>query len=250
MKKILSIIALFALLLLPMKIKAAETIEIKSIDIVEQSVEGIEKSAPTYKDLKVYFDLKFVNVNESIKYKVVLKNNDDQEYEVQETTKKSEDNYIEYKTTYEGESNIVKVGEEKTIYITVTYVEEVPVEEFVDGIYNAQNNIKILLDTKEKNPNTLAYGLVAVAAPLLLISVIVLIVSKNKMAKLMSIAITGMLIIPLVGIAIEKIEIEIASQITIQPSIKSFVIEYEDGCGAIDRGKKAVDDSEDSLELP
>ena len=229
-KKLLLIIALFALLLLPIKIKAAENIEIKSIEIVEQTEEGIEKSKPTFENLKVYFDLNFKNINDSIKYKVVLKNNDEQDYEVEETTKKSGDNYLEYKTTYEGTNNIVKTGEEKTIYITVTYVEEVPIDKFVDGAYHAQNNIKILFNSKEKNPNTLVYGLVAVAGPVLVLSLIILIVSKNKMAKLMSIAITGMLIIPLVGIALEKIEIEIASEITIQPTVKEFVLNYRTDC--------------------
>ena len=251
MKKILSIITLFTLLLLPIKIKAAETIEIKSIEIVEQTEEGIEKSKPTFKDLKVYFDLNFSELKQSIKYKVVLKNNDEQDYEVEDSVKKSEDNFLEYKISNDSSSNIVKAGEERTVYITVTYVEEVPADKFVDGVYRAQNNIKILFNSKEKNPNTLAYGLVAIAIPLLVLSVVLLIVSKNKMAKLMSIAITGMLIIPLIGIALEKVEIEIASEITIQPPVKELTLYYDDcSCSASQplapkSGTKGTSDTKD-----
>ena len=233
-KKVLLISLIFFLLLIPLKIKAAN-VEIKEVEILEKSDGLTEFSKPTFKDLKVNFDLGFNELRDYIQYKLVLKNNDEKDYEVDEQTKFSEDNHIKYDISYEGKENVIKAGGEKVVYITVTYENEVPVEKFVDGVYKEDNNVVIILSTKEVNPNTLAFGLLGVAVPLLVLSVVLLIVNKNKMTSLMSFAIGTMLLIPLISIAIDKIEIEISAKITIEPPVKTFSI-ITDNCGQLDDG--------------
>ena len=228
-KKILLASLIFFLLLIPLKIKAAN-VEIKEVEILEKSDGLTEISKPTYKDLKINFDLGFKELRDYIQYKLVLKNNDEKDYQVDEQTKFSEGNHIKYDISYEGKENVIKAGGEKVIYITVTYENEVSQDKFVGGVYQEDNNVVIILSTKEVNPNTLAFGLLGVAVPLLILSVVILIVNKNKMTSLMSFAIGAMLLIPLISIAADKIEIEISAKITIEPPVKTFSIITED-CG-------------------
>ena len=231
-KKILLISLIFFLLLIPIRIKAAN-VEIKEVEILEKSAGLTEISKPTYKDLKVDFDLGFKELNDSIKYKLTLKNNDESDYEVSDETKYSDDKHIRYDVSYEDKDNIIKAKSEKTVYITVTYENAVGFEEFLDGVYEEKNNVVISLAQKEKNPNTLVYGSVAIAAVLLIISILVFVYSRRKQKVLMSLILLTAGLIPLITIALETINIEISATIKIDPPVKEAHL-FESHCNGPD----------------
>ena len=95
MKKMLNtIIAILIFVLFP-SLVLAEDVQVKEIKQIEKS-EGVEiVSEPKVSDTTVKFDIKLKSIGDYVKYKLVIDNKDDIEYEID---KKSFENneYISY----------------------------------------------------------------------------------------------------------------------------------------------------------
>lgn len=212
MKKIL----VFLLLLFIPFIVNAQDVKIKEVT-VEDYTKGLEVDEnPEFENLKLSFDLKFSEIDEFVKYKVVVENTSNKDYEIDDTTSFSEGEYIKYEFSYDGDK-IVKSKGTKEFFITISYNKEVPLTAFEDGKFKEKNAMVINLTNGEsssdqKNPYTatLPY-LIAIIA---IISLVLLLVFNKKRDMLL--LIPFILFIPVVIYALEKISIEIEANIEIE----------------------------------
>ena len=182
MKKMLNnIIAILIFVLFPSFV-LAENVQVKEIKQIEKS-EGVEiVSEPKVSDTTIKFDIKLKSIGDYVKYKLVIDNKDDIEYEID---KKSFENneYI----TYEVESdNLEKLeaNKEKEIYLTIKYNKEVPENEFKDNVYVLNNNFSLAIGNKDeeiRNPQTGIedYSL-AILTIIVVLAVVVYGFRKNK----------------------------------------------------------------------
>ena len=233
MKKFLFLLLLF----FPFMVKAAENVKITNIEQIEKSDAVTVNHEPTYEGLKINFDFKFVNLNDYIKYKVTIKNEDTKDYEIESGVQFSEGEYIKYEFGLNGEEAVIKPNEEKEMTLLITYVTEPDPSYFVDGAYVEQNSMSIDLSTndgqhnsvdpatKEDNPKTGA-GNILIFITILLISGVLLTVAIRKNDKVMlSLA---LLLIPISALAIEKITLDIETKIELEAVEKTFkVVEYD-----------------------
>ncbi len=234
MKKLLFLL----LLLFPFMVKAVDNVKITNIEELEKSDTVTVNHEPTFEGLRINFDFKFVNINDFIKYKVTIKNEDTKEYEIEAGVQFGEGEYIKYEFGLNGEEAIIKPNETKEMTLLITYTKEPAPSYFVDGAYVEQNAMSINLSTdngqhnsvdpasQEDNPHTGA-GNILIFITILLIAGVLLTVAIRKNDKVMlSLA---LLLIPISALAIEKITLDIETKIELEAVEKTFkVIEY--GC--------------------
>ena len=218
MKKMLNtIIAILIFVLFPSFV-LAENVQVKEIKQIEKS-EGVEiVSEPKVSDTTIKFDIKLKSIGDYVKYKLVIDNKDDIEYEID---KKSFENneYI----TYEVESdNLEKLeaNKEKEIYLTIKYNKEVPENEFKDNVYVLNNNFSLAIGNKDeeiRNPQTGIedYSL-AILTIIVVLAVVVYGFRKNKKQFKTLMLIIGIAIsIPLTCIAANVLKLNIETNVTI-----------------------------------
>ena len=125
----------------------AEGVSIKNIEIIEKSEHTTELKPPTHEGLEVYFHVKFQELNDKAKYKILIENASNNKYEI--TTKDSFGgrDYTTYTYHFEEEGNIVLPNTTKTMYVEVSYSKEVPDNQYVNGKYHEDNEFIIMVDT-------------------------------------------------------------------------------------------------------
>ena len=83
MKKIAQLIMITLITLffnIPLISAAENDIEIKSVELVEKSTNTIELENAKFEDLNVWFKLKFFELNDNAKYKIVISNSSTEDY--------------------------------------------------------------------------------------------------------------------------------------------------------------------------
>ena len=224
MKKILNllIISILTILIMP-NVFAKDEVSIESIKLEDKSEKTTELSSPTINGLKIGFDLSFCDVGDYAKYEVVVNNNTNKEYELNDETKFSSSNYIEYKYEFKEQTNRIKANSKVTLYITVTYKNFVPEDKLTDGKYIENNEMAITL-SNEDNPNTFNNYIYLII--ILLTVIVISLLIKNKKAKSISIIVIALLLVPTTIFALEKLKLDVSTKITIEKKYKvTFITE-------------------------
>ena len=95
MKKILNciLVLIITILLIP-NVFAANNVVIESIKLEEKSKDLIELSKPTINGMNLGFDLAFLNKGDKAKYEVIISNNSNKDFYIDNQTKFNKSNYI------------------------------------------------------------------------------------------------------------------------------------------------------------
>ena len=223
MKNIKLLLILLLIVFIPFLVKAEtcekDKISIESIEIEEKSefIEEIEK--PIVDDKNIYLNISIPTVENTINYKLIIKNNSNEKYKIDINGLNSNSNYIEYKLETDDKLNIIKPNSSKTIYLTIKYKDEVPEDSFQNEKFIIDQNIKLNLISDDNiianilnNPNTGNISLFIIIFILLIIGILFIVLGKKKYIKFI------VLIIGLIPISIYatcKTEININSKVTI-----------------------------------
>ena len=231
MKKVIVQILLF-MMLIPLLVNAencdVNKISISSIEIEKKSdnVEEIEE-ANTNKRI-INLNLSMSKIGDAIKYKIIVKNESDDDFELDKNNFIIDSEYIDYSLETDDNSHIIKANSSKAIYLNVKYINEVPEESFKNGSYESEKTITIQLsnDNTIINPKTLTpIYIILIIVSLLTIMVRYLI---RKKCKSIALIIILSIIIPVNTLALCKSDIKIVSKIKITkkstPQVFSFDI--------------------------
>ena len=197
------------LLFLPTLI-AEDTIKIKSIEVEELSTNAVEKSSPKYEGLNLDFDLEFRDINNYAKYKIIIENNTDKDYFIQNDTYFNESNNFKY--NYYSEGNI-KANDTSVVYLVISYDNKVNESLFVDNIYVEKNSAVLTLLNEDGqaaiNPDT-GIGLTfANVLLVLIISVVLLLIFNESKVSTLGIFLISFIVLPNMIFASEKLQIKI-----------------------------------------
>ena len=229
---------LITLLLVPFIVLAeTKNVEIKSIsNYVDKSDAAEELEKPNIEGLKLGFKLKFTKQDDFIKYKFIIKNNTDKDYEIDNSSTFNEKKFIRYDYEVENNAKVLKANEELSITVTITYVKELDDSEFYNGVFTETNQVSLELvnDSNEvidnpiikmaTNPETsTGYILLAIIAIILSLALILFI--SNKKAKLF--LLTILLLIPITIYALERIKIDVETYIEIR-KVNTFKLNISD----------------------
>ena len=194
------IIVLLGIMFLP--VYAAENVNVESIELDSKSDTAEIITDASYSGLSIKFDLKFKEVNDYIKYKIVINNPTNKDYELSENDNNS--NYIKYEYSYDDGNKIIEKNKKSIIYITIKYNKEVTENLFDDeGNFIETNNLVISLGGEDiTNPNTGNFN------PIIYILIL--------------------LLLPISIYAIEKLQIKIESKIKIEENLICNSFEEDD----------------------
>ena len=156
--KKLMIMTILILLLSPITIRAEvcnkNDIKIEKVELNEIRGNAEEISESNNNNNQINVNAKMNVIGDSLTYKVTIKNTSNSDYIFDENQIKKD--YINYDISYEDESNIIKAGEEKIIYLRLNYQEKPQVENLTNGVFTSNNQVSFNL-TKEntiENPVT------------------------------------------------------------------------------------------------
>ena len=231
MKKVLLFLFLF---IVPFLVYAEDScdstsIKIESIEVENKSSNVVENNKPSFdvNNLNVY--LSFKSVGDNIKYKVLLYNTTDVDYEIDKNSLSVNSDYINYTIEIEDGSTIIKAGESKNVYLLVKYAKEVDEDKLENGIYNDNKSVVVNLANEEKdlikaienNPYT-STGIILIIVALVS-GIVFIIVKKTKVRKYMILLIPVLLLIPYYVYAICKCEIKIESKVVIDKTFTGTI---------------------------
>lgn len=240
MKKIILSILLFVLFI-PFFVNAEtcdlDKISISSITIEEKSdnVEELDEATANRKNINL--NLSMSDVGDTIVYKIIVKNDSDEDYQFDKNSISINSDYIDYSMESDDDYTIIKANETKEIYLRVEYNNEVPEEKFSNGAFNENKEMVVNLSTGNtisvpdtlKNPNTGVQSYIIILSLLLIISIASYIfLRKKKYMKFMVLIIGCTIIIPISVYAICKTEIKIESNIVIKRGKYVAIKDYGD----------------------
>ena len=139
MKKYILSILLFVMFI-PFMVNA-ETCDTNKITIenitIENKTDNVkELNEATASGKNISLTLSMSEVGDNIEYKFVVRNDSNEEYEIDENSFNLNSDYIDYSFETEDNSNIIKPNSSKNIHLIVEYKNKVPSEEFAAGKYN------------------------------------------------------------------------------------------------------------------
>ena len=234
MKRIKYIKYLLIFLFLPFVVLAENNnIEIKNIsNYIEKSDTAEELEQPKIDGLKLGFKLKFRKQNDFIKYKFILKNNSDKDYEIDNQTTFNEKKYLRYDYEIENNNKILKAKEELIVNVIITYVKELEENEFENGFYKETNFVSLELVNDNQtidnpiikmvtNPDT-STGYIIITILALILSILIILLIKDNKSKVIILIL--LLIIPIFVYALEKIKIDVETYVEIEKKYEFVII--------------------------
>ena len=150
--KQLKLIVLCLLLLLPFKTFAVDdqnidNVIIKSIELIDKSDNTEELKKASFSNLNVALNLKFYDVNDYAKYKIIVENKTNEDLEINDKLE-IDNKYIDYYIEAE-DSNVVSKGKEATIYLIAMYKNEAPKEAFRSAKVDSSTSMTVKLFSED-----------------------------------------------------------------------------------------------------
>ena len=190
---------------------------IASSELIKLSdgVEEIEK--PTLKDLNVKFNVQFSEVNQSIEYKLIIKNISNKDYNISTDNSFNKSDYITYNFKYDDGSDIIKAGSEEEMLVTIAYTKEVPSDKLTDGKFIEDNDMSLNLSNEITNPTTILqrYGVNTLLIIITCIVAFYFLKTKNIKNSL-KVLLLGLMLIPLTARSLDSIKVTIDSHVEVE----------------------------------
>ena len=216
MKRI-SYLLLLIVLFIPLFVNAEtcdnNMISISSITMENKSSSVKELSEATINGKNINLNLNMSNVGDIIKYKLIIKNDANKDYQLNKKSLVINSDYINYKIESEDNTNVIKAKKSNVIYLTVKYSNPIPENEEIN--YNKKVSFNILYEDGIINPNTGYNLLIIVLIITVLIIMTYLLLIRKKRIKVFSIILISFLLLPISVFALCEYKIEINSNIKI-----------------------------------
>ena len=220
MKKIICIILIILSIFIVPNVNASGSISVESVTLDSKSETTQELQQPSVDGLNVSIKAKFGVVNDYIKYKVIINNPTYTDYKIMGNSKESSNEYIKYDYTYDDGNNIAEKNSKTIVFVTISYIKEVPDDLLVDGSFIESNKLILNFgDNNPPNPNTKRNIIIKIIGILIVIFLALLSYIYHK-KKNYIVLLLILLLIPLSVKALEKLQIKVDFEINIDKSYK------------------------------
>ncbi len=227
--KMKKIFVLLVVLFMPFMVSAktcdTSKITIDSINLDNKSNTVSEITPATASGKNVNLDLAMSKKGDNIQYKIVIKNDSDEDFEIDSNSLGLNSNYVTY-TIDAGDDNIVKANSTKTVQLRVEYTSLVPANEYKSGVYKDSKDLVVnlsngrqILSNPETGRNILFYTLLIGG-----LTIGTYIAIRKKKHSLMVILLIGIITVPASVYALCKCELKVNSKVAIQQTNFTGVI--------------------------
>ena len=220
--KILFYFSIICLMFLSItNVYAADNVKIKSVELIDKSINTTETGKATFNGLEMNFNIRFLSVDDYAKYKVVVENKESKDYEISVDSEFNDSKYITYE--YEKADNI-KANSESEFYVTVTYKNEVDESNFTDEKYTEKNSAVLKLSNDNiSNPQTSNNEVMIIIGLIVISGVLFVLFRNNKTRNISVFVLLGILSIPLFVKAVEQLKLTVNSNVVIE---KGYHVDY------------------------
>ncbi len=230
MKKTLLLLGIGLFFLFPFLVFAKEDVRIVEASVLEKSDHATEVEKISYQQLNLSFKLSFQEVNDYIRYKVVVQNDSNKDYEIQNTVDGFDNSdYFLYQFDFDGDTNVVKAHSSRTLYLMARYMKEIDSSLYEDGKFVERKQMKISLsnDNVPTNPYTkIPYAAIIIGVIATIIGFIISINNKKYLKMMYGVFLFGLFTIPFIGYALEILSLEVNSVIEVE-NVPKFCL-YDD----------------------
>ena len=171
--------AILVALLIPNFAIAVENDGITPVSIsFAEKADGVEElSAAKIDEGKVNIDVKLLEINDFIKYKLVLRNDSESDFELNEVSFDA-DEMVTYDAVLSDGDKTIKAGETKEVTLTITYVNRADDADYENGVLEKNTVATLIFMTS--NPATLAdFPLVLIAINVGVVVLLYVVYRKN-----------------------------------------------------------------------
>ena len=233
------------LLFIPIMVNAEEcdlskiTIESITVDKATNHIMVFEE--PHFEDGAIYLSLSVAEKDDELVYKIVVKNESNEDYEIRKKVINLDSDYMEY-SIESNNNNIIKAKSTSAIYLRVKYKNEVDPSMFVNGVYQDTVSMKVNLKSSDKNtptasndkdkngiiplnPNTGLPYIIMISIILIICGVFLFVYKKKKISSIM--ILVGILLLPIGVQALCSSEIEINSMVFIRKEDEGRIVLYD-----------------------
>ena len=197
---------------------------IASSELVKIGDEVEEISSPTLKDLNIKFNIRFLSINQSVQYKLIIKNDSSKDYKVVNENNFKNSDYIDYQFKFDNGSDIIKANSEEEMLVTITYKKQVPSDKLVNGKFVEDNTMSLNLSNQISNPLTVLQRYVFSILLIIVVGVSIIYFLKHKnIKKSLKVLLIGLILIPVTAKAIDAIKISIDSHIEIDTTSNNLL---------------------------
>ena len=210
---------LVVVMILPL-IVLAETcdtsaVKIDSIDINKIGGAASEVETAEFSENTAKLKTKLLEVGDNIEYKIVIKNESDNIFEINDDSLNIESKYISYTFRTDDNKNTVDANSAKTIYLKLKYKNEVSDNDYQSGKYNDLKTVTISIVNEKNNKNPLTNDKVIIYLVIFYISLItfIYILKKKKQNDLIVTALLFGILVPLSVNALCKYDLTISSDV-------------------------------------
>ena len=218
MKKTLLFLGIGLFFLFPFLVHAKDDVRIVEAGVLEKSEHATEVEEISYQQLTLSFKLSFQEVNDYIRYKVVVQNDSNKDYEIRSDTDGFQNSdYFLYQFDFDGDSNVVKAHSSRTMYLMARYMQEIDSSLYEDGKFVERKQMKInLANDTVTNPYTkIPYAAIIIGVIATVIGLIISLNNKKYLKMMYGVFLFGLLIVPLIGYALEVLSLEVNSVIEV-----------------------------------
>lgn len=224
MKRVLQLI-IICILFIPLLVNAEtcdnDKVSISSITVDDKSdnVEEINEANVEGKDVNL--NLNMSNVGDNIKYRIIIKNDSNDDYLLNKNSIKVSSDYIDYSIESSDNNNVVKAKTAKAFYLNVLYKNQVPEDKFENGSINDNVTMKLNLSSGNvENPNTGIKYFVFILFVITTMIVMFFIFKKKRKNNRFEFLIIGLVLLIPIGVkALCNVDININSNIKIDKPI-------------------------------
>ena len=190
------------------------TVCIISTKLDSASDSAIINEPPLVEGLSVSFDVSLKNVNDQVKYKIIVKNKTNEDYKLNVNNFKKSD-YITYSYSFESGNNTLKANSNTTLFVTIKYEHEVPQSQLMEGF--TETNTLVLSTNKDiVNPKTGDFNQIAVILGAIVVLLIMYAVVSKKQPKYTLSLLFIALLIPIVTNALKEVTIKVNTSVEIR----------------------------------
>ena len=194
---------------------AADEVTIKSIQLDTKASNTEVITDPIIDGLSMKFDVKFFTEGDYIKYKVVIDNQTDNDYEIGVPNNSSE--YITYEYLFDN-GPILKKNSETIMYVLIKYNHIVPDSQLVSNSYTETSNVVINIGKDEivKNPDTSDKSSILPFIILFTVFISILLYKKYGIKNVKYIMLLALILFPVSIYALTKLELKVESKVTVE----------------------------------
>ncbi len=193
----------------PKIITYTDRVSVESIEVIETSSDDVSIKDIEADGLLINLDIEFLELNDYAKFKIVINNPTDTDYEISKENIFSKSDYITYEYKYEGTKGMVPKNSKTILYITIKYNNKIPTEQMSNGFFQENNSLVINLGNETVNPVTKDYIIITIA--LFTITLFLIVINKKKLAALTCLC----MFVPLSVMALEQLKIDLNTKVTI-----------------------------------